>query len=27
MDGVPTEISYMFHRELTVTRPPAPTEK
>ncbi len=27
MDGVPTEISYMFHRELTVTRPPAPPEK
>jgi hypothetical protein len=24
MDGVPTEITYMFHRELTVTRPPAP---
>ena len=23
MDGVPTEISYMFHRELTITRPPA----
>lgn len=23
MDGVPTEISYVFHRELTVTRPPA----
>jgi hypothetical protein len=22
MDGVPTEISYVFHRELTVTRPP-----
>lgn len=27
MDGVPTEITYMFHRELTVTRPPAPPEK
>ena len=27
MDGVPTEITYMFHRELTVTRPPAPLEK
>ncbi len=27
MDGVPTEISYMFHRELTVTKPPAPPEK
>jgi hypothetical protein len=25
MDGVPTEITYMFHRELTITRPPAPT--
>jgi hypothetical protein len=25
MDGVPTEITYMFHRELTVTRPPAPS--
>ncbi|HEY3824138.1 MAG TPA: hypothetical protein VGL82_06245 [Bryobacteraceae bacterium] len=24
MDGVPTEITYMFHRELTVTRPPVP---
>lgn len=23
MDGVPTEISYVFHRELTVTRPPS----
>jgi hypothetical protein len=23
MDGVPTEITYMFHRELTITRPPA----
>jgi hypothetical protein len=22
MDGVPTEISYVFHRELTITRPP-----
>jgi hypothetical protein len=27
MDGVPTEITYMFHRELTVTKPPAPPEK
>jgi hypothetical protein len=27
MDGVPTEITYMFHRELTVTRPPVPPEK
>jgi len=27
MDGVPTQITYMFHRELTVTRPPAPPEK
>jgi hypothetical protein len=27
MDGVPTEITYMFHRELTITRPPAPPEK
>ena len=27
MDGVPTNITYMFHRELTVTRPPAPPEK
>ncbi|MDP9053193.1 MAG: hypothetical protein M3N93_02660 [Acidobacteriota bacterium] len=27
MDGVPTEITYMFHRELTVNRPPAPPEK
>ncbi len=27
MDGVPTEINYMFHRELTITRPPAPPEK
>jgi hypothetical protein len=27
MDGVPTEITYMFHRELTVTRPPVATEK
>jgi hypothetical protein len=27
MDGVPTEITYMFHRELTVTRPPVPAEK
>jgi hypothetical protein len=27
MDGVPTEITYMFHRELTVTKPPAPAEK
>jgi hypothetical protein len=27
MDGVPTQIMYMFHRELTVTRPPAPPEK
>jgi hypothetical protein len=26
MDGVPTDISYVFHRELTVTRPPAPPE-
>lgn len=26
MDGVPTAITYMFHRELTVTRPPAPAE-
>jgi hypothetical protein len=22
MDGVPTEITYMFHRELTITKPP-----
>jgi hypothetical protein len=22
MDGVPTEISYVFHRELTITKPP-----
>ena len=27
MDGVPTEITYMFHRELTVTKPPVPPEK
>jgi hypothetical protein len=27
MDGVPTAITYMFHRELTVTKPPAPPEK
>jgi hypothetical protein len=27
MDGVPTEITYMFHRELTVTRPPVAPEK
>jgi hypothetical protein len=27
MDGVPTEITYMFHRELTVTKPPAPPDK
>jgi hypothetical protein len=27
MDGVPTEITYMFHRELTVTRPPMAPEK
>jgi hypothetical protein len=27
MDGVPTEITYMFHRELTITRPPVPSEK
>jgi hypothetical protein len=27
MDGVPTEITYMFHRELTITRPPARPEK
>src|SRR5579863_5819105 len=27
MDGVPTEITYMFHRELTITRPPAPPER
>src|SRR5579863_5845010 len=27
MDGVPTEIPYMFHRELTVTRPPVAPEK
>ncbi len=27
MDGVPTEITYMFHRELTVTRPPVASEK
>jgi hypothetical protein len=27
MDGVPTSITYMFHRELTVTKPPAPPEK
>ena len=27
MDGVPTDISYMFHRELTIKRPPAPAEK
>jgi hypothetical protein len=26
MDGVPTDISYVFHRELTVNRPPAPPE-
>jgi hypothetical protein len=26
MDGVPTDISYVLHRELTVTRPPAPPE-
>jgi hypothetical protein len=27
MDGVPTEITYMFHRELTVTKPPVAAEK
>lgn len=27
MDGVPTDISYMFHRELTIKRPPLPAEK
>ncbi len=27
MDGVPTEITYMFHRELTATRAPLPPEK
>jgi hypothetical protein len=27
MDGVPTEITYMFHRELVASRPPAPPEK
>lgn len=27
MDGVPTEITYVFHRELTITRPPIPAEK
>jgi hypothetical protein len=27
MDGVPTRIMYMFHRELIVTRPPVPPEK
>lgn len=27
MDGVPTDISYMFHRELTIKRPPLPPEK
>jgi hypothetical protein len=27
MDGVPTEITYMFHRELVASRPPAPAEK
>ena len=27
MDGVPTAITYMFHRELTITRPPVPAEK
>ena len=27
MDGVPTEITYMFHRELKETRPPVPAEK
>ncbi len=27
MDGVPTEITYMFHRELRETKPPVPPEK
>ena len=27
MDGVPTEITYMFHRELTITRRRLPPEK
>jgi len=27
MDGVPTDISYMLHRELTIKRPPLPAEK
>ena len=27
MDGVPTDISYMMHRELTVKRPPLSAEK
>jgi hypothetical protein len=27
MDGVPTEITYMFHRELLVTKPPVPPDK
>ena len=27
MDGVPTQITYVFHRELMVTRPPAPPDK
>jgi hypothetical protein len=27
MDGVPTDITYVLHRELTITRPPAPPQQ